>query len=270
MKTLVLNNKNKLKSETRVVDETLIATRVYRLILLALPTTLRARYIVSSLRIVFERLPAWSYTVTDECLTRGIGGVGRARRRSKRFSQRIRAFDSLKAKKLSERCRGWKRWRGGLAVKARRRPTGGEGVRECPMCAMGGNRLHYVRDRAKLLGTWIIETELSHLCLQSSRYFKRSCTPDRTVPRHVEAYVAYACPLRNLPAISFAFKSLRPKLFLAKMNGDRAFRPQLLIGWSNINRGILIAAMYTVMDLCPNTTWEMVKLECCWINGDLT
>lgn len=215
-----------------------------RLILLALPATLRARYIVSSLRIVFERLPAWSYTVTDECLTRWIGGVGRARRRSKRFSQRIRAFDSLKAKKLSaERHRGWKRWRGargGLAVKARRRPTGGErGMREsAPMCAMGGKRLHYVRDKTKLLGTWIIETELSHLCLQSSRYFKRSCTLDRTAARH-EAYVASrrlgpstgTCPPRN--SCDFVRQTpldpLRSKLFLA--NNDQVFRPQLyLIG----------------------------------------
>lgn len=42
----------------------------------------------------------------------------------------------------------------------------------------GEDRLHYVRDRAKLLGIWIIETKLSHLCLQSSRYFKRSCSLD--------------------------------------------------------------------------------------------
>lgn len=184
---------------------------------------------MSSLRIVLERLPAWSYTVTDECLTRWIGGVGRARRRSKRFSQRIRAFDSLKAKKLSaERHRGWKRWRGARRIGSQsEKATDGRrgGVRECPMCAMGGKRLHYVRDRAKLLGTWIIETELSHLCLQSSRYFKRSCTLDRTAARHIEAYVAalMRAPLRECVVLeipprfcsSDTFNPLRSKLFLA-------------------------------------------------------
>lgn len=158
---------------------------------------LRARCIVAPCHCVFERLPAWSYTVTDECLTRRIGGVGAAARRwrrSKRFNQRIRAFDSLKAKKLSpasreEAERGWKRWRGrarrigSQSQRGGRGTTGGES-RGGRCARVVGKRLHYVRDRAKLLGTWIIETKLSHLCLQSSRYFKRSCT-HRTASRRV-------------------------------------------------------------------------------------
>lgn len=96
----------------------------------ALLTVLNARDISSRLRIVFERLPAWSYTVTDECLTtRRSAGVEAARQKSKRFSQR--RFENVWQFKSQEALsrRGWKRWPG---VKERGRTRGGLAVKASP------------------------------------------------------------------------------------------------------------------------------------------
>lgn len=122
-----------------------------------------------------------------------------------------RTFDSLKAKKLSrggaERGDGGE-GKGGNAGRIGSQSGGEEGGRwgRQGARATGGKRLHYVRDRAKLLGIWIIEAELSHLCLQSSRYFKRSCTPDRTAhSRRVKAPRVKRAPRKTSGRVLFEF-----------------------------------------------------------------
>jgi len=78
-----------------------------------------------------------------------------ARRRSKRFSQRIRAFDSLKAKKLSPRAgvEGGDGAARRIGSQSKGRPEGAARGREAGGAMAGGQGLHYVRDRAKLLGS---------------------------------------------------------------------------------------------------------------------
>lgn len=94
-----------------ILDETLTTLRLvvprntdWFFILLAAILRALARYIVCLPNRVRTVTRLVLHIVTDECLTRWIGGVGPTRprrQRSERFSQRIRTFDSLKAKKLS-------------------------------------------------------------------------------------------------------------------------------------------------------------------------
>lgn len=131
---------------------------------------------------VFDWLQAWSNTGNDECLISWIAVGSNAARRIETIQiadSRVWHFKSRCKKSEEESVTGLVQCE---TTKGCDSPGDGEESWQSKQGWMrehdGEDRLHYVRDRAKLLGIWIIETKLSHLCLQSSRYFKRSCSLD--------------------------------------------------------------------------------------------
>lgn len=149
---------------------------------------------------VLDRLEPWSNTGKRWMFNEANGG------RSKRSGLAdSRGFDTLKAAARRPEGRGrslWPDWFSRETTKGcdppppsqrekRERERSWQSKQGRTRVHDGVDRLHYVRDRAKLLGIWIIETKLSHLCLQSSRYFKRSCSLDRVADVQIRGKEAY-------------------------------------------------------------------------------